>query len=142
MRGEPSVVIYDGECGLCLCARRFLEALDPWHSLKWIACQAPEARRFGIPVEEMRRSVQFVSGTRRWRGFDATKQIILRLPALYVIAAAAIRTKPVLVFPLALIFSPLFQPAGERLYAWVSENRHRMPRHLCGAVPAWRPAAF
>lgn len=136
------MVIYDGQCGLCRSARRFLEAFDPWHSLKWVAYQTPEARRFGIPVEEMRQAVQFVSGTGRWRGFDAMKQISLRLPTLYLIAAAAIRWKPVLAIPLAFTFSPLFQPFGERLYAWVSDNRHRVPRHLCGVLHAWEAAGF
>ncbi len=133
MRG---VLLYDGECGLCLCSRRAIEPLDIFHSIEWLPYQHPDARRFGIPYEEMEQSIQFVAGPKRWSGFAAVKQVLLRLPLLYAAAGLAAARRPKLVIPaVALFFSPPFQPAGQALYHFVSEHRHEVPRNLCGCAP-------
>lgn len=82
MRGGKATVIYDGECGLCLCTRKYVGALDTFHLLQWIPYQSEEAAGFGIPFDEMCASVHLVSNGRRWSGFAAVKQVLLRLPAL------------------------------------------------------------
>lgn len=135
MGREQSVLIYDGQCGLCLCTRKLIEPLDVLRTTRWVPYQSPEARRFGIPLEEMKRSVQFLSSGRRWSGFDAIKQVTLRLPPMYLLAGLLIARKPALAIPIGLLFSPLFQPAGDALYRLVSEHRHSVPRNLCGAAP-------
>ena len=132
MAREPAVLIYDGNCGLCLATRRIIEPLDVFRAIRWVPYQSEEARGFGIPLEEMERSVQFLARGRRRSGFDAVRQVLLRLPALYLGAAWLVRRKPALAVPLALFFSPVSRPAGEALYRWVSEHRHSLPLNPCG----------
>lgn len=135
MAREPAVLIYDGSCGLCLATRRILEPLDVFRAIRWVPYQSEEARRFGIPKEEMERSVQFLAGGRRRSGFDAARQVLLRLPPLYLGAAWLLAKKPSLALPLALFFSPLSRPAGEAVYRWVSEHRHSFLPNPCGFAP-------
>jgi len=131
MARSQSVLIYDGECGLCLRTRKLLEPLDLLRAIRWIPYQSPEAQRFGIPREEMERSIQFLSGGRRWSGFDAMKQVALRLLPLYALTGLLVARKPALAIPIALVFSPLFQPAGDFLYGFVSDHRHAKVLRLC-----------
>jgi predicted DCC family thiol-disulfide oxidoreductase YuxK len=131
MARSRSILIYDGECGLCLRTRKLLEPLDLLGAIRWIPCQSPEAQRFGIPRDEMERSIQFLSGGRRWSGFDAMKQVALRLPPLYALAGLLVAREPALAIPIALVFSPLFQPAGDFLYGFVSDHRHAKVLRLC-----------
>jgi predicted DCC family thiol-disulfide oxidoreductase YuxK len=138
MARPQSILIYDGDCGLCLRTRKLLEPLDLLGVIRWVPYQSPEAQRFGIPREDMERSIQFLSGGRRWSGFDAMKQVALRLPPLYALAGVLVARKPALAIPIALVFSPLFQPAGDFLYGFVSDHRH-------AEVPGWcrvKPAAI
>ncbi len=131
---QKATVIYDGECGLCLCTRRYLEPLDFFHSMRWIPYQSPEALAFGIPLGDLEHHVHVICGGRTWKGFEATKQVLLRLPAFWAVGALALWRSPKIAGPLlALYFSPLFRPAGDALYDFVSERRHHVPRNLCGA---------
>ena len=127
MQGRKATIFYDSDCGLCLRTRRYLEPLDIFRTMEWIPYQSPKAARFGIPEEEMREHVQFVSGERRWSGFSAVKQVLLRLPPLYVAAAGLVAKYPEVALPIALFFSPLFQPAGDRLYDLVSHAVRTAP---------------
>lgn len=131
-----ATIIYDGECGLCLCTRRALEPLDVLRVFEWLPFQNPAAKRFGIPPDELAESVWLISGANRWAGFAAVKRILLRLPALYAVAALACVRYPKLALALAGLFSPVFNPVGVRLYHWVSHNRHRVPLSMCGVSPA------
>jgi predicted DCC family thiol-disulfide oxidoreductase YuxK len=136
MAHSQSVLLYDGECGLCLRTRKLLEPLDLLRVTRWIPYQSPEAQRFGIPREEMKRSIQFLSGGRRWSGFDAMKQVALRLPPLYALAGLLVARRPALAIPIALVFSPLFQHAGDFLYGFVSDHRHARVLGTCRVKPA------
>jgi predicted DCC family thiol-disulfide oxidoreductase YuxK len=136
MARPQSVLIYDGECGLCLRTRKLLEPLDLLRAIRWIPYQSPEAQRFGIPRGEMERSIQFLSGGRRWSGFGAMKRVALCLPPLYALAGLLVARKPALAIPIALVFSPLFQPAGDFLYGFVSDHRHAVPLGSCRVRPA------
>jgi predicted DCC family thiol-disulfide oxidoreductase YuxK len=70
-------------------------------------------------------------GGRRYPGFEAVQQILLRLPVVYAGAVVAVRKEPLLALPIAMFFSPLFKPLGGRAYDWVASNRHRFPDSTC-----------
>jgi predicted DCC family thiol-disulfide oxidoreductase YuxK len=130
-----AVLIYDGECGLCRCVKRFTEPLDILHTVEWIPYQDPAALKFDIPLRDLEHSVHLISGKRRWSGFEAVKQVLLRLPPLYAAAGlAAARFPKTTIGGLALFFSPPFRPAGQALYDFVSEHRHMIPRNFCGCA--------
>ena len=118
------VIIYDGDCSLCLSTRRLLQPLDLFRTLSWVPLQAPEAVRFGIPREALETHLHFVSSGRHWRGFAAVKQVLLRLPLFYLATGLAVVRFPRTAIGVALFFSPFFSPIGEHLYDRVASSRH------------------
>ncbi len=132
----PATVIYDGDCGLCTRTKEIAEALDWLGAMRWIPQQSPEAARFNIPAEELRDSVFLVTDRRVTHGWSAVKGMALRVPLTYIAAAVAIRRTRWAAVGLALLFSPLAEPAGRAAYSWVARNRHRFPGSTC-AVPVW-----
>ena len=128
----PATVIFDADCGLCQRTRRAAEALDWFATMRWLPQQDPAAVAFGIPREELETSVYLVSAHgRKYHGFDAVKQVLLRLPATYAVAGAAMAKTRWSARPIVLFFSPLFQPAGEAAYGWVAANRYFFPGSTC-----------
>ncbi len=134
--GDKGVIIYDGECGLCLCTRRFFEPLDVFHKLEWIPYQHPDAYLFGVPREEMEHSVQFLARGRRWSGFEAIQQIVLRFPAFWAAGAGMVARWPKSALAIAFLLSPVSVPIGQVLYEFISQHRKGIPRDLCGHFPA------
>jgi predicted DCC family thiol-disulfide oxidoreductase YuxK len=132
----PATVIYDGDCGLCTRVKEITEALDWLGTMRWIPLQSPEAARFGIPIEELRDSVFLVSDRSVTHGWSAVKGMALRVPLTYIGAAFAIRRTRWAALGLALLFSPLAEPAGRAAYSWVARNRHRLWGSTCG-LPVW-----
>ncbi|MDX2153427.1 MAG: DUF393 domain-containing protein [Bryobacteraceae bacterium] len=114
------IVVYDGDCGLCERSRRVVESLDWLGAFTWIKSQDPAA----APLHVDPSRVWAIDGPRRWSGYAAWRQILLRLPAFYVLSAA------LALLPL-LALLPVFDPLGERLYTWVAHNRHRLPGPTC-----------
>ena len=131
----PSTVIYDADCGLCQRTRAAVEALDWFRTLRWVPQQDPAALRFGITRQKLEKSVYLVTpGGGRFHGFAAVKQILLRLPAAYVLAAAAVRRQPAAALAgIGLFFAPAFHPVGQIAYEWVARNRYRVPGSTCEA---------
>jgi len=128
----PATVIFDADCGLCQRTRRVVETLDWLGSMRWLAQQDPVAASFGIPREALEKSVYLVTREgRKYHSFDAVKQVILRLPVAYLAGGAALAKTPWAALPIALFFSPLFQPAGEAGYDWVAANRYFFPGSTC-----------
>jgi predicted DCC family thiol-disulfide oxidoreductase YuxK len=127
-----ATVIYDADCGLCTRVRDITRALDWTGSMRWLAQQDSGAASFGIAIEDLQRSMYLVAAKGvKYHGFDAVKQILLRLPAAWALAGALLARKPVAAIPIALLFSPVFQPVGEAGYQWVARNRYRIPGSVC-----------
>jgi predicted DCC family thiol-disulfide oxidoreductase YuxK len=131
-----ATVIYDSDCSLCTQVRAAVEALDWLGTLRWIPLQSPEAAQFGIPRADLEQAVWLIGPRGRWQGWHAVKRMIMRLPAAWAASAVVARKSPWAAVALAAVFSPAFNPAGERLYGWVAQNRYRLPGSTC-EVPVW-----
>lgn len=128
----PSTVIFDADCGICQRTRRVVGTLDWFGALRWLPWQDPAALDFGIPRDALERSMYLIASKgRQYHGFEAVKQVVLRLPVAYAAAGLAIRKEPLLAVPIALFFSSLFEPMGDRAYIWVASNRYRFPGSTC-----------
>ena len=126
-----ATVIFDGDCGFCQRARDAAGWLDWFHALDWKPLQDPAVERFGIARVELECRMYFVSGERHSGGFAAVKAVLLRLPALYLVAAAACLLTPWSLLAFVVLFSPVFTPLGNRLYDWIARNRYRLPGSTC-----------
>lgn len=132
-----ATVIYDGGCGVCNAARKAIEALDWFGTMRWLPLQSPEAEGFGIRREDLERSIYVVSrGGERSHGWRAVKAILFRVPLTYVVAGAVARRSPWAAAGLAVLLSPIANPAGQAAYELVARNRHRFPASTC-AAPVW-----
>ena len=109
-----ATVIYDADCRICSTAKRVCERLDWFRLLAWIPFE-----NSGLTPDQ----IYLVQGGRRWGGFSAIKRIAARLPLLYLLALAGVMLSPWTLAAWALVFSPLFQPVGNRLYGWIARNR-------------------
>lgn len=122
-----TTVIFDGNCGFCTLSRNWAERLDWLRRLEWVPSQRLSTGAYGITAAEFGKYVFFISGERRWRGFAAWRQILLRLPLPYLLSALGALVSPWLLLVPVFLVSPLFTPIGNAGYAWVARNRHRLP---------------
>jgi predicted DCC family thiol-disulfide oxidoreductase YuxK len=129
-----ATVIYDSDCGLCTRVKGAVEALDWLGTMRWIPLSSAEAVEFGIPREQLERSVYLVSGAARTRGWSAVKRMLARLPLTYLAGGALAFRSPWSAAGLALLFTPAFNPLGDGLYDWVARNRNRLPASTCAAT--------
>ncbi len=128
----PVSVIWDGSCGFCAMAKRWVCLFDVDGILVWHPYQSGVGRELGIPDDQAIERMYVAHGGRIWSGFAAFKKIALWNPVWHlagwaVLAVPAIGPVPkaTCVALLLLCFSPLFAPVGEAAYAWVARNRHR-----------------
>ncbi len=132
-----ALVIYDGECGFCVRAKRFLERLDWGRVFQWLPLQAPWAQELGIPIEALQARLHLIAGDRVWTGFAAFRAMALYNPLSYFVAivlllvAAHFGLSNWLMAALLLLFAPFLTPAGEAVYDWVARNRYRIPPRTC-----------
>jgi predicted DCC family thiol-disulfide oxidoreductase YuxK len=109
-----STVIYDADCRMCSMTKRVCEQLDWLRLLKWVSFEES-----GLEPDQL----YLVNGSRRWGGFSAVKRVAARLPIFYLAILAGALLSPWTLLGWTVVLSPLFQPVGDRLYAWVARNR-------------------
>jgi predicted DCC family thiol-disulfide oxidoreductase YuxK len=127
------LVIYDGDCGICNDIRRWWSRLDWDRALEWRTLQSGIGAAHGIERRALEESMHVVVDDRVYRGFGASKMILLHNPAMYLALAVLIALPPEswrtwrrLVVAVALaFFFPAFSFVGEAVYRWVARNRHR-----------------
>lgn len=123
---RPCLLIYDGECRLCVTAKKGIEQLQSepaGGSLRMITYQSEEAKQaLGMRYRPGRPDVAFLvdSDGNVAKGLDAFLPLLPGLKGGRVLAR-------VLAFPLA-------KPLGDLLYWFVARYRYR----LFGAVPLER----
>lgn len=120
-----AVVIYDGACPTCRRWRKLGGALDWLRLLEWLPAQDKRAAGFGVPVRSLLERMHVAAGKRLHSGYAALKAILLRLPAFYLLAAAAVLTAPWIALPLYLLFAGWTEPFGQRLYDRFARSRRR-----------------
>jgi predicted DCC family thiol-disulfide oxidoreductase YuxK len=99
--------------------------------MRWIPLQGKEAASYGIPADDLERALHLVGVRNRTAGFAACKRIFARLPLFWLLAGVSVWITPWSLVPLAILFSPLSNPIGNRAYGWVARNRYRFPGSTC-----------
>jgi predicted DCC family thiol-disulfide oxidoreductase YuxK len=130
----PLLVIYDGDCGFCAKTKNFLERLDLENMLRWRPYQSGAGRSFGITDADAAQRLYLVNGDRIYSGFGAFKMIVLCNPVSYLVTYVVLAApgagdstfRNVTVACLLFLFSPVFRPAGEAIYAVIARNRNRL----------------
>jgi predicted DCC family thiol-disulfide oxidoreductase YuxK len=127
----PATVIYDSDCGICTTAKRTVEALDHFRTMRWVSQFSPEAAASGVPVEDMLGAVQWLGKGPRRHGYAALKRIAARLPLFWLAVTGLAWLSPWTLLAPAFFFSPLSNALGNRAYAWIARNRYRLPGSTC-----------
>jgi predicted DCC family thiol-disulfide oxidoreductase YuxK len=127
-------VIYDDACAFCARQMRWLRRLDWPGRFELVPRSSPEAQLPGLMPDALFQAIHCVTTDGRvFRGARCLRFVGLRLPLLAPLAA--------------LLWIPGVLGLAERVYAWVSRNRHRLSRRsgaglCCGqaCAPARPPA--
>lgn len=111
---DPYVLIYDGECRICLRSIRWIQERERAGRIRTLPYQDPEvAREYSwISRDELEGAMQLISPDGvRWEGAEAVEQVLGLIPYWRGLA-------------------PLFRVPGVRVvarwvYGWVARNRRR-----------------
>ena len=131
---QTHYVLYDDECSLCTFQMRVITWLDWFNVVTLLPISHPKATEIahGIPREALLEAIHCVDKNRRiHRGARCLRFIGMRMP---------------LAFPAALfLWVPGVIWVAERIYMWVSRNRHLLSRlfgckEACAIMPGRRRA--
>ena len=111
-RGRGWVFYYDGACGFCTRAVRWLSRADLLRRIDWVPYQSLDSPPKGLSWNDLDRSAYLDTGRGLHEGFYAFRMLTLRLIPLVPLA-------PVL-------WLPWVAPTGVRVYRWVARNRNRL----------------
>ncbi len=110
-------VIYDGDCNLCTTLVQWLEWLDRGQRFRYSSMQDTEMlEQFNVTAADCELGMLLIDKAdpkQRWQGSDAAEEIGARLPVgqLFVAAYRGL---------------PGLKRSGDRLYAFVRDNRYRL----------------
>lgn len=131
---ETNYVLYDGECSLCTFQMRVITWLDWFNTVTLLPISHPHAAKIApeIPREALLEAIHCVARDGRiHRGARCIRFIGMRMP---------------LAVPVALfLWLPGVIWIAERIYMWVSRNRHLLSRlfgckEACAILPGRRRA--
>jgi predicted DCC family thiol-disulfide oxidoreductase YuxK len=108
------VVIYDGNCNLCVTFVQLLEGLDQGSQFQYISMQDAALERFGITPQDCEFGMILLNAEQpdqRWQGSDAAEEIG-RLMPIAAPMIAAYRSLPGLKW------------VGDRCYEQIRDNRY------------------
>ena len=128
---SPMKVIFDGDCGFCALTKGWVERFDLEKILDWRPYQSGVGKQYGISDADASKRFYLINGDRIYSGFGAFKMIVLCNPISYLVTYTVLaapgagdsRFRNVVVALLLLLFSPIFRPIGDALYAAVARNR-------------------
>jgi predicted DCC family thiol-disulfide oxidoreductase YuxK len=110
------LVIYDGRCNLCSNLVQALERLDQGQRFQYLPMQSPEIQRWEITPERCEQGMILISlrdPIQRWQGSEAAEEISRLFPVGRDLIAAY-RALPGL------------KTVGDRIYAWIRDNRYSL----------------
>ena len=108
-------MVFDGECDFCKSSLLIVRFLDVYRQITFVDSHNEEALAWtGVRFEDAEEAAYAVrpDGT-QFAGFDAFRQMAWQLPATVLIAP--------------LLYVPGVPQVGRRVYAWVKDNRSRLP---------------
>jgi predicted DCC family thiol-disulfide oxidoreductase YuxK len=124
------VVLYDDECPMCIFQMRLLTWLDWFHAVMLVAISDPRAQQIApdLTRADLLEAIHCVTPAGRiYRGARCVRFVGMRMP---------------LVMPLAIfLWLPGVIWVAERVYMWISRNRHLLSRFFgckeaCAILPA------
>ncbi len=125
--GNP-ILIYDGDCGICLAAAEWLRRRAPHLDLiPFQHLDAAAFNRLGLTLAECRQAVQLVTTAgHRLAGHRAINHLLWQIP-LFPFGFGCWPGR--LLVSILWLFPPLLllEWLG---YRWVAANRHRIPRTI------------
>jgi predicted DCC family thiol-disulfide oxidoreductase YuxK len=132
MSAATHIVLYDDQCPMCTFQMRVLGWLDWFNALELLPLSHPRAARIapGISRENLLEAIHCVAANGRiYRGARCIRFVGLRLPLLV----------PVALF----LWIPGVIWIAEKIYRWVSRNRHLLSRvfgckEACALLPERR----
>ena len=115
IRLTPLRVVFDGECDFCRSSLLVVRFLDVYRQITFVNSHDAEAlASTGVRFEDAEEAAYAVRPDgKQFAGFDAFRQIAWQLPATVLIAP--------------LLYVPGVPKLGRRAYAWVKDNRSRLP---------------
>jgi predicted DCC family thiol-disulfide oxidoreductase YuxK len=108
-------LLYDGGCRFCIRSLRVLKRFDARNSLELVDATDREAIGARFPQTagaDFDAAMYAVDGSKVYRGFDAFRHAMRRLPGLWWLAM--------------LMYVPGVPPIGRRVYDAVAHNRHAL----------------
>jgi len=111
-RKKRIVVLYDGDCGLCLRSMFTLSLTDwlkrlTWKNFRDASVQKKEAKELKLPA--MKREIHVLIGKNIYRGFYAFRALSWQVPPLWPLAP--------------FLYIPGVPAVGTRIYAQISARR-------------------
>ena len=111
------VVIYDGNCNLCVTLVQFLETLDRGQRFNYVPMQDEVVlAAWGVTAADCQQGMillDLAAPEQRWQGSEAAEEIGKLLPA----GAAFVQ---------AYRAMPGFKSSGDRAYEFIRDNRYRL----------------
>jgi predicted DCC family thiol-disulfide oxidoreductase YuxK len=128
-QGGRALVLYDGQCPLCLKSVENLQRFDWFHVLQFQdARDGPSLpqREPPLDLDRLLMEMHLITPDNQhvYHGFEAFRWIAWRLPLLLVFAP--------------LLYLPGVPALGEKIYLWIARNRFRLvPCHhgICHVPP-------
>ncbi|HEV3236312.1 MAG TPA: DUF393 domain-containing protein [Gemmataceae bacterium] len=128
-KASQALVLYDGQCRLCLKSVAALRRLDWLHRLHLQNARDLDSlprRDPPLVPEQLLEQMHLLppGGRRVYRGFEAFRWMAWRLPLLWPLAP--------------FLYLPGMKPLGQHAYLWVARNRFRLvPCHggVCTLPP-------
>ena len=111
----PLRLVYDGECDFCRSSLLVVRFLDVFRQITFVDSHDRDAREAtGVRFEDAEEAAYAVRPDgRQYAGFDAFRQVAWQMPATALLAP--------------LLYIPPVPFLGRRVYAWVKDNRSRLP---------------
>ena len=115
LRLTPLRLVYDGECDFCKSALLIVRFLDVFRQVTFIDTHDSAAREaVGVRGKDAEEAAIAVNPAgRQFAGYDAFRALAWQLPATTLFAP--------------LLYVPPIPQLGRRTYAWVKDNRSRLP---------------
>jgi predicted DCC family thiol-disulfide oxidoreductase YuxK len=132
-KSPPALVLYDGECPLCLKSVSLLKRFDWFKQLDYVNVREADKVPVRQPPLEPKRLLEEMhlitpDGKHVYHGYECFRWMAWRLPLFCWLAP--------------LMYIPGLPALGQRIYLWVARNRYRLvpcQNGICSLPPRKSP---